>query len=152
MKIVKAYDAYGGALTFTVGDNTSPHGDGTPTNPKGWIVAMTGNYDMSAEHVPMVDAESIEPFERGNESTVLTVTADYGFATEAERDLFVMSLQSAVPKLAHVEVSIAGTVFWLPSATTRPIRWDPIGEVACIVNYTFTGKKMVNSARPPDVT
>ena len=105
---------------------------------------------MASEAVPLVDSESIESFERMNESTSLEVSADYGFASEADRDVFALELQGKVPRLAHVEVIVGQTVRWVPKATTRPIRWQPIGEVACLVTFNLVGGKMTVT-RPDNV-
>src|SRR5512147_2042835 len=108
MKIVRLFDAFGGTA-FTVGDNSVPHGNGTPAAPLGWIVALSGGAEMASEHVPLVESESAEAFERRNETTTIEVSADYGFNSEADRDTFCLSLQSVVPRLAHVEVTVGAT-------------------------------------------
>lgn len=153
MKIVRLFDATGGSAIFVVGDNTLARGNGSPLIPKGFVMTIAGGYDMAAEQVQLIDADSASSYEWKNETSTVEVSAEYGFDSESERDLFCLSLQSAVPRLAHVEITVAGTTRWIPAATTRPIRWSPVGEVACVVTYTFTGGRVTtDSNRPENVT
>jgi hypothetical protein len=122
---------------FLVGDNES-----SPVAGRGFITDISPSFDALLELVPLSQSESPKAFDRDNESTGISVRVDYGFATEQDRDKFIIDLQSNVPRLGNVFIGMTGSAWWIPRAKCRPITANCIGDVACIVNYTFEGPKM----------
>ena len=144
MKQVTIFPASGGA-GFLVGDNSVQHTYGI-----GWILDLFPTFDAQGQQVQFPQAESAETFDRDNETSQIEVTADYGFETEVARDAFMLGLQDAVARLAHVRISVGNSVWWLPTAWCRPITPRPIGEVACQVSYSMRGKKLTKT-KPADL-
>lgn len=151
MKRVTVIPAESGGSSFVVGDNAAARGNGTGTAPKGFILSLSVDYGSLSEAVTLPDAESSLFFDRKNETSNVSVVADYGFDSEFSRDYFMLTLQDKIPLLAHVSIEVDGFQCWLPQASTRPITAEPIGQVACIVRYQFSGQKL-QSGQPDTVT
>ena len=123
--------------SFLVGDNSE-----NPVSGRGFITDISPQYDAIVEMVPLSQGETPATFDRENETTQLTARVDYGFDSEGERDDFMIDLQNNVPRRGHVYVGMSNSAWWIPNAKCRPIQATAIGEVACIVNFSFEGQKM----------
>jgi len=137
VKKIEIHPTEGAQAPFLVGDNSS-----SPVNGRGFITDISPSYDAIIEIVPLSHSGSPATFDRENESTQISVRVDYGFDTEGKRDDFLIDLQSNVPRLAHVYIGMESSAWWIPNAKCRPIQASAIGDVACVVNYTFEGQKM----------
>lgn len=137
MRRIEVHPIDGAEGSFLVGDNS-----GNPENGRGFITDISPNYDALVELVPLSQGRTPAIFDRENETTSITARVDYGFATEGDRDDFLIDLQSNVPRKGHVYVGMNNSAWWIPNAKCRPIQASAIGEVACVVNYTFEGQKM----------
>ena len=140
MRKIEIHPTEGAQAPFLVGDNSA-----NPESGRGFILDISPSYDAIVEIVPMSQGETPKTFDRENETTSLSARVDYGFDTEGKRDDFLIDLQSNVPRRGHVYVGMESSAWWIPNAKCRPIQATAIGEVACVVNYTFEGQKMQRS-------
>jgi hypothetical protein len=141
MKQVQIFDATGGT-GLVIGDNSASPSAGTAAVPRGFIIDLSPSFDAEVEIVPLCQSASVATFDRKNESSSISVTCDYQFTSESERDNFILGLQDRIKLLVHVRIAVDTTVWWLPAASSRPVSARPIGDVACVVNYNFRGKRM----------
>lgn len=137
MKRIEIHPTEGATAPFLVGDNST-----NPEAGRGFITDISPAYDAIVELVPLSQGASPATFDRENETTSISARVDYGFETEGDRDDFLIDLQSNVPRKGHVYIGMNNSAWWIPNAKCRPIQASAIGEVACVVNYTFEGQKM----------
>ncbi len=140
MKLIEIHPITGAEAAFLVGDNSS-----NPVNGRGFITDISPSFDAMVEIVPISQGATPLVFDRENETTQIQARVDYGFDTEALRDAFLIDLQSNVPRRGNVYIGMSNSAWWIPNAKCRPIQAIAIGDVACMVNYTFEGQKMQRS-------
>lgn len=132
----------GGGQAFVIADGTGQRGPGGKMH----VDDCEITFDASIQEVAYLGGAATRRFDRQNQSGSWPLDVHYTFETEAECFLWFTSLQTRVPIIADIVITVPGGSRTIPEVALRPLRVRSVGIVAVVVSYPIRFGLVANPA------